>query len=90
MTDDQFDDLLKYKIIREMSKEELVEEILNHYRSHLMDHDTTDLKKTVIANRVEAVQNRLLTEAGLKIEKNEGRWPFRGPKVVEDDVDDVW
>jgi len=80
--DSDFEDLLR-KPIKDMSKEELVDEIVADWRTKLIEEDITNLKKNVIGGRVESLQKRLLKEAGLKIEP--GHWPFSGPKLLEDD-----
>lgn len=80
-TGNDFDDLLKYKLIREMSKEELIAELIDTTREHLEKHDISDLKAQVINGRMASVHERMLREAGLKQERG-----FMGfPRMVEDE-----
>lgn len=53
------------KIISEMSKEEIVDELTAHWRSELMGKDMTELKKMVIGQRIHSIEERMIKEAGL-------------------------
>lgn len=82
-----FDDLLKYKLIRDMSKEELVAELNESWTKELLKQDIGYLKSQVIQNRLMVVKDRMLREAGMRTEPG-----FLGfPRLVEDEervVDD--
>lgn len=84
MSDDDYNDLLR-KSIKDMTKEELVEEIVIDWRSKLMKEDTIELKKNVITLRTAALQNRLLKEAGLKLEHTHNLLGTQHRLVEEDD-----
>jgi len=83
MTDsgNDFDDLLKYKLIREMTKDELIAEMNESWTAELMKQDISHLKQQVIGLRLNTVKDRMLNEAGLK--KEAGFLGF--PRYVEDD-----
>lgn len=55
-----------FKIIREMTKEELIEEILIAQREHLEKQEINDLKQAVITVRTHQTQHRLMEEADLE------------------------
>lgn len=59
--------MIGFKIISEMSKEELVEEILETNRAKLNALDMTNLKASVINLRMDAYRENLAREAGLTI-----------------------
>lgn len=56
---------LGFKVIGEMAKEELIEEILATQRIILDSMTMTDLKQHVVQGRVAAVTKRLYEEAGI-------------------------
>lgn len=58
-------DLYGFKVISEMTKEEMIEELLIEISAQLHSMDTNQLKKHVIRDRVSHVQNRLIAEAQL-------------------------
>jgi len=55
-----------FKLIREMSKEELIEEILAAQKEHYIKQDIDALKQAVITIRTHQVQHRLIEEADLE------------------------
>ena len=55
-----------FKIIREMTKEELIEEILIAQKEHLERQEINDLKQAVITVRTHQTQHRLMEEADLE------------------------
>lgn len=54
------------KFIGEMSKEELIEELIEAYRTSCAKREMTDLKHEVIQLRMAIVRDNMLKEAGLK------------------------
>lgn len=58
---------MAFNIIGEMTKEELIEEILANQRETLESHDIGNLKGLVVNMRLESVKQRLIEEAGLKV-----------------------
>lgn len=56
-----------FGFIKEMDKDELIEEILAHQKMLLEKMEVTQLKATVIDIRVAAVRERLTTEAGITV-----------------------
>lgn len=79
-TESDFDDLLRYKLIKDMSKEELIDEIVAEWKKNLEEENITGLKARVISMRLDHVKDRMLKEAGLK-----GHNTFGGIHVEEDD-----
>ena len=58
-------DVCGFKIIGEMSKEELIDEILSINRSLLSSAELDNLRLAVIRYRLEEVQVRLVAESGI-------------------------
>lgn len=54
-----------FEIIRDMSKEDMVNEIVEAYRESLSELDEQDLRKRVIFTRVQSYERRLINEADL-------------------------
>lgn len=54
-----------FQIIGEMTKEELLEEIIAHQRMHLDGMNIDNLRRSVIQIRLEEYQARLFAEAGV-------------------------
>jgi len=73
--------VIGFKIISEMSKEDLIEEILAAQRVKLDEMSDKHLKVTVINLRVEATRDALVKEAGVTIHDG----PF-GPSIVDDET----
>lgn len=59
-------DLNGIKIIGEMSKQELIDELMNVQRSLLEETGMEQLKRHVINYRLAAFQRRLVAEAGIE------------------------
>jgi len=59
--------MIGFKIINEMSKEDMIEEILAAQRVKLEAMTETNLKVTIINLRVEATRDALVKEAGVSI-----------------------
>ena len=55
-----------FKLIREMTKEELVEEIITAQRDYYTKQEVDALKQAVITVRTHQVQHRLIEEADLE------------------------
>lgn len=55
--------MIGFKIISEMTREELIAEILDHNRVALEARDIPTLKGMVINNRLEAAKDALIKEA---------------------------
>jgi len=54
-----------FEIIRDMSKEDMVNEILEGYRANLSELDEQELRKRIIFTRVQSYERRLIAEADL-------------------------
>lgn len=54
-----------FKIIREMTKEEMIEELLQAQREHLEKLGENELKQYIISVRTHQTQHRLMEEADL-------------------------
>lgn len=54
-----------FKIIREMTKEEMIAELLQAQREHLERLSENELKQYIISVRTHQVQHRLMEEADL-------------------------
>lgn len=65
MTNDNFD-LSGIRLIGEMSKDDIIEELISQWRKDLTEKDMMELKKMVIAVRMHHIQDRMIKEAGLK------------------------
>lgn len=72
--------MIGFKILNEMSKEELIEEIIDSARSRLEGLSQANLLAQVINLRVEATRNSLVREAGLETQES----PF-GTVLVDPD-----
>lgn len=55
-----------FKIIREMTKEEMIEELLQAQREHLEKLGENELKQYIISVRTHQTQHRLMEEADLE------------------------
>lgn len=55
-----------FALIGDMSKEELIGELVSQWRKDLSEKDMIELKKMVIAVRMHHIQDRMIQEAGLK------------------------
>lgn len=73
--------MMGINIIGEMSKEDLIHEILAYHRAKLLDTEVTELKVTVINLRMEDYRKALVTEAGLKLSNDN----FMGSRIVDDE-----
>ncbi|HEY6022097.1 MAG TPA: hypothetical protein VIY48_20185 [Candidatus Paceibacterota bacterium] len=73
--------MIGFKIIGEMSKEDLIEEILAAQRAKLTATDVSALKVAVINHRVEATRDALVVEAGLTVQSG----PF-GTTLITDET----
>lgn len=58
--------MIGFKIISEMTPEELIDEIISNYRETLQECGMTSLRAKVVELRLTSVRNSLLDEAGLK------------------------
>lgn len=65
---------LGFSLIGEMSKKDLIEEIVIAQRKVLADRDVADLRAFVVQLRTTAVRERLMAEAG--INPHSGYWPI--------------
>lgn len=54
-----------FEIIRDMSKEDMITEIVEAYRVSLSELDEQDLRKRIIFTRVQGYERRLINEADL-------------------------
>lgn len=61
--------MIGFKVIKEMSKDELIEEILEGQRQELGNKDTTELKAMVVEFRVMHTREALTKEAGIITER---------------------
>lgn len=59
--------MMGFEFIKEMPKENMIEEILAHQRELLMEMEITALKATIIDIRVNALRKRLTEEAGITV-----------------------
>lgn len=59
-------DMMRFKLIKEMSKAELIEELIAGWRIQLTEETPDNLKRAVIKYRTGAVQQRLIAEAELE------------------------
>ena len=75
------DDVGGFKIIGEMSTEELMEELIAAWRVELSKMDSVVIKRQVIALRMSKIRERMIREAGLK--ETPGFLGF--PTITEDD-----
>lgn len=73
-----------FKLIREMSRAEMIDELAVHQRGQLEAQDTPTLRSYVASARLDAYKKRLMAEAGLR----ETGGLFGGLTVVEDADDD--
>lgn len=60
------DDVIGFKLIGEMSREELIEELVSYQRKILLAQDDACLRAYIVNNRLERTKERLMREAGLK------------------------
>jgi hypothetical protein len=58
--------MLGFKLLNEMSEEELTEEILDNHRAYLKEQDREFLLMQVIAMRTHNVKHKLLREAEIE------------------------
>lgn len=72
-----------FKLIREMSRAEMIDELAAHQRGQLEAQDTSTLRSYVASARLDAYKKRLMAEAGLR-----ETGLFGGLTVVEDADDD--
>lgn len=72
--------MIGLKIIKEMSREELIEEIIAVNRAKLEQEDMVTLKSCVANNRIASYRDSLMREAGLR-----ETGTFLGNSVVTDD-----
>lgn len=61
--------MMGFKIIGEMSREELVDEIMLFQRKIMEEQPTNDLKALIIDFRLAETRKRLEKEAGIKIQQ---------------------
>lgn len=54
-----------FEIIRDMSREDMVNEILEGYRQNLSELDEQELRKRIIFTRVQNYERRLIAESDL-------------------------
>lgn len=54
------------KVIGEMSKEDLIDELIIGYRERMAEQSVKELKNNVISMRMDGIRNRLYNEAGFK------------------------
>ena len=59
--------MIGFGIIREMTKEELIDELLAHNRVALMTNPRAELRAMVVEFRLQELRNRLTAEAGISI-----------------------
>lgn len=58
-------DLSGIRLIGEMSKDDIIEELTTAWRKDLSKKDITELKQMIIAVRIQRIQDRMIEEAGL-------------------------
>lgn len=75
--------MLGFKIIKEMDKHEIIEELLESHRQHLETQELDPLKVALINMRTELFRKRSITEAGMKGTGSS----FLGMTIVETDDD---
>lgn len=63
MTDDNLD-ATSFKIIKEMSKEDMISEIVSDYTSELLKESIDDLRHRIVHLRRSNYTDRLMREAG--------------------------
>lgn len=66
MTEDFDLDRVNFKLIKEMGKSEVIEEIIESFRGELNKKEFSELKETLVRIRVDTYKTRTLKEAGLK------------------------
>lgn len=77
-------DAMGFKLIGEMTKEELVAEVVEEWRRDVNSKEITELKELVVRIRMAHIQQRMLKEAGLSI-----RTGILGiPHVTEENEED--
>jgi hypothetical protein len=67
-----------FNLIKDLSKEDIVEEIIRAQRANLMKKDLNELKKILIHARITTVHNRLVDEADLDEEPGGEHITFYG------------
>lgn len=58
--------MIGFKIIGEMTRDELVDEFLAHQREEIIKQTTDDIKKVIINMRMVDVNRRMVAEAKLE------------------------
>ena len=76
-------DPIQFKMIKDMTTEEIVDELISGFRAELMTRDSRNLRELLVRNRVGIYKDRTLREAGLREEP--GGFFLGGPQYVEDD-----
>ena len=76
---------MNIKIIREMTKKELIDEILSEQKEHLEDQSIEALKATVIDIRLQLVKKRLVEESDMEEVSRFFGGSFVRPKQDDDD-----
>lgn len=57
-----------FKIIKEMSREELIDEIMDNQRAQAEEMETVNLRATVASSRIAEASRRIKAEAGIEME----------------------
>lgn len=69
-----------FKLIKDMTKEELIKELTDEFMLELDRHTETELKAMVMHSRLNNMKKKLLKEAGFKEETG-----LLGNRIVEDE-----
>lgn len=73
------------KLIGNMTRDELMDEIVNYNREQLIDQDDMHLRQYVINIRLERFKHQLLAEAGMEIKGTFLGNSIIGPEGEEED-----
>lgn len=77
------DSVRGFEFLKEMTKEQLIDEILDDQCSKLKEFDLDSLRANVINLRVETYRKRLIEESGLKVQQG-----MFGTQYIKDDEDE--
>lgn len=65
-------DMVGFNLIKDMTKEELIEEIIHHHQREYAKHEVHDLRHAVIQIRLINFKERLTNEADLQCDGQHG------------------
>lgn len=66
------EDMVGFQLIKDMTKEELIAEIIHHHRREYGKHNEHDLRHAVIQIRILNYKERLTVEAALECDGQHG------------------